>query len=215
MFSRRMMPLRLCLMATVLLVVTLTSGLGSYLVARGYNDYDTTSCRWSYSGGSSFRPKYRLGTYNTPTGIYLTAYTNARQSWNVTQTPVLWQQVTSQSTFRWEAAYFGLAGKLGYFFPGSCPNNIWAGGVTSLNRSELEGPWPDDWWKQYTATHELGHMLSLGHTQPNPNTLAAVMAGIPNQSPPYGWNSPTPDDQCGINSIYTSTVYPPTTPCGY
>ena len=54
----------------VLLLITATSFLGSFLAARAYNDYDTTNCRWAYSGGSTFKPKHRMGPNNTPTGIY-------------------------------------------------------------------------------------------------------------------------------------------------
>lgn len=191
--------------------------------AFAYNNSSNTSCRWPYSGGTgSFNVVWKFATGGTaPTGIYATAYNNARVNWDGSSTPVNFANVTGQSAFQWQAAYNGLNGVFGTF-SGSCPGNVFASGTLTLNRSELDGPWPDNWWKQWTASHEIGHQIALGHTDGLAPFVGGgyiyvggTMTASPDSGPPSGPNGARPDDQCAVNQLYVGTLYPPTTPCGY
>ena len=190
------------------------------LGAGAYNNSVNTNCKWSYSGGSSLtRPKYAYdtGTY-APTGIYAVAMHNARVNWDATASSVLFLNVVGQSSFLWQVRPSSPNGFLGETFRTFGGNNLF-NLTTVILYSQSIGS--DDWLKQWTASHEMGHQIKLGHT----NGLAPYLGGTiyvggtmtpsPDTSGPSGPNGARPDDVCAANQVYVGTIWPPTTPCGY
>lgn len=186
--------------------------------AHAYNNSANTTCRWPFTPGYLLSVTYRPASGSeAPSGIYTTAYDNAKADWYATASPANFTLNSGQSSHRWRIAYQGLTGQLGNRTYTCGSNGKFSTTLVTLNRSELEGPWPDAWYKQWIASHELGHQIALGHTdgQGPWYYVGGTMTASPDQGPPYGANGARPDDVCAVNQIYPSQAWPATTPCGY
>jgi hypothetical protein len=78
--------------------------LGGHLGAHAYNNNTNTSCKWAYSGGASLvYPKYAFDTGQyAPTGLYVTAYENARVNWDASSSPVWFVNVAGSINYVWQ-----------------------------------------------------------------------------------------------------------------
>ena len=70
-----------------------------------------------------------------------------------------------------------------------------------LNRTYLETA--STFTRQAIASHEMGHMIGLGHS--NYQAIMGVNDG--------SFNGTLSDDWCGVNHIYANSIYSPA--CGY
>lgn len=172
-------------------------------------------CSYSYAGGSSLLYlDYRPATGSeTPAGIYYDAFYAARGSWFWTNTPVVFSLASSTGSTHGVSTN-GNQQLLGWTTTPSNNPCVWS--QIRLNTTALNSAyWPHDFWKQYAAAHEMGHHVRLDHTSSHP----AILYSPPNDAfrtasyPQGGWNGPLADDECGTNSKYSSTNWPPT--CGY
>jgi hypothetical protein len=187
---------------------------GNYLTPRAlaYNNYDQQCGQWSYPGGYSQLTLYWVENQSyPPTGDYTTPYANARTSWYNTSTPISFSYSGSASTYH-GVIYNGLDGRAGVTYV-YCNGGYAASASVYLNRSYLE---PGNghacstaFTRQYTAAHELGHNITLGHS----SYSSAVMYWSYNCGSPPAYNAPQSDDVCGVNHLYPSDGWPPT--CGY
>jgi hypothetical protein len=186
--------------------------------ATAYNDYDVMPCTWPYTYNQALQITYRDNPSYPPIGDYAAAMSSARSSWNGTNTPVNFTYSPSGSSLH-AAAYLG-TGYFGIMYPD--PGCYSTGTLSSagvwINRTLHEsGPYTHIFWKQFTAAHELGHNIALGHSTHSGPTI--MQGNMPPSSfrttawPNGGYNGPVQDDECGVNSRYPSISWPPT--CGY
>lgn len=191
--------------------------LGGLRTGSAYNTQ--TNCSWPYSGGYSTLPiTYKNLSGANPYGDYATAFAAARTSWLNTDTPTYFLESGSSSSV-YSVAYLG-GSNLGQTAMTQSGGVCQYASIT-LNASVLaSGSYGHIFWKQFTAAHELGHHIRIGHV-PGYNPAAIMMESAPlfpddfrTATPPSGgWNGPMADDVCGVNNKYPSTGWPPT--CGY
>lgn len=201
--------------AAIALGVAVAS-LGGPLLARAYNNFDNISCRWSNPDDVAIvywkdDPSY------PPSGDYVSAFSQARASWNNAATSAIF--VPTASNYTWGVRDYGdTSGNLLGFVSGTCSsNNPWNYYNLYANSGELDSDaqWTHIFYKQLVGAHEGGHVIALGHSAVTP----AVMHGGPTPGfrlTPYpggAYNGPLADDECGVNTMYASMYYPPS--CGY
>ena len=185
----------------MLLAAAYASGLLGTARVLGYDDYDR-QCHQPYSGGSSllYAAYADDGTY-PPGPTYQSVFDAARLDWSASATPVYFLS-SSQTSWTFGAKYIGSTGAAGvtnYTCSGSGgamdTAKVW------LNRTYTESY--STFTRQALASHEMGHMLGLGHS--NYQAIMGVNDG--------SFNGTLSDDWCGINHIYSNNNYPPV--CGY
>ena len=191
-------------------------GLASTAVA--YNNKDTVFCKHAFDGSFQLTVYWKYDPYYPPTGIYLTAFINARSNWNATTTPVfLLQSTNPNADHHYLAAEpLGLPGPLGntnqnctLFAP-----KRRVGTLVSLNTQRLhqfDPNYPLNGgvsvnYRRSVASHELGHHIGIRHSTVSPS----VMNQQRNRDSIY---TAQVDDECGVNRRYKSSAYPAT--CGY
>lgn len=186
-------------------------------LATAYNDYDNSACKWPYAGGSStLAISYsNAASPNAPTGDYATALSAARVSWLNTSTPAFFFLTTSTSTHGVYA--LGSGSLLGTSIT-NCSGSTRTQTVVKLNSDTLgSGAYSAIFWKQFASAHEQGHHIGLGHSNVFPTIMqspAPNASSFPTASfPTGGYNGPIADDECGVNHLYISTIWPAT--CGY
>lgn len=201
---------RLVAQATVMGVLFAAGVLAQQLSSprvRAYNNSDNPGCSWPYSGGTSqLNIYFRDNPSYPPTSDYTGAYANA--SWAATSSPASFSYSGSGSSLR-GVSYIGATGQLGVTYP-LCSGGYLASASVYLNRTYLEpaaGTYATPFWRQYTAAHELGHNIGLGHSSYSSALMYFVIPGSPT------FNSPQADDICGVNHLYASSSWPPA--CGY
>jgi len=212
---------RLLMRRNVLVIAasTVLLCLASATTAAAYNNFDNIPCKWPYSGGYSQLTLYysNAASPNTPSGDYASAPSAARTSWFNTSTPASFS-FSGSSTSTHGVYALGSGAGLGVTAT-YCSGSTTVQDVVKLNSSTLgSGSYSAIFWKQFTAAHEQGHHINLGHS----NHLPAIMqspapsnpATFPTDPFPNGnYNGPVADDECGVNHSYPSTQWPAT--CGY
>jgi hypothetical protein len=185
--------------AIVCVVLVASAFAGS--VARAYNNFDNMPCQWSY-GGTALGMYWKANPTYPPSGDYASAFSYARSSWNATSSPVIFIESGSAPNLH-GAGYFGTQ-YYGITWP-YCSGGYLASTSVYLNKQLLDSgadPYSGIFWQRFTAGHELGHTIGLGHSSVSP----ALMISEPNQS--VTWNTPRTDDVCGVRSLYPSTTWP-------
>jgi Matrixin len=187
----------IAIMAITLLSFVASFGLTSR--ASAYNNYDNMPCKWAYGGGSSqLNVTWRANPSYPPSGDYFSAFSEGRNDWYDTNTPLVFQSSSSGTSLH-GAGYFGTSYPLGSATL-AASGSFCGSGATYLNMSRLDSLSYTS--KRLTAGHELGHNAGLGHS-----TASASLMRSPGNIAYY---VPQADDVCGINTKYVSTSWPAT-----
>ena len=210
-------------MRIVSLVALVCFGLGLGSSALAYNNYDNPACDWPYSAGGSnplYVPFKNATGGNAPTGDYATALSAARTSWLYSDTPASFAWTGGTGSIH--AIDSWVSFDLGLLYP-NCSGGNMVAPTLFLNTYQLGNtstygdptPYPEKpiFWKQFTAAHEQGHNIGLGHSSVNPALMIASISHSWYDNNPFAFNGPMADDECGVNNVYVSTSWPAT--CGY
>jgi hypothetical protein len=162
--------------------------------AQAYNDLDEIPCKLPYSGGSSYLIVYSQNhPTSPPTGAYTTAFADARFAWSSSSTPSWFILSSSGPTIGQKDLGSGTLGEAnGYCIGGTLvATDIWLDDValSGLGASV----------KQKVAAQEYGHAMGLGHSY----YLSVMKQGLTGIS-----YTPSSDDECAVNTEYTSTRWP-------
>ena len=188
--------------------------LAAATVTSAYNNQDNVACSLPYNYPTAYSIPWQYDSAFPVSGIYLTAYANARANWNGAAGPVYFGSQSS-STYTMGTGTFPSSNWLGITYP-TCTGSMLTSTRVLLNKAFLDGTYlyagqnyGSAFWKQYTAAHELGHSIGLGHSWYSPAIMQAAPPPASFQS--GGYNGVQADDVCGMNNKYLGNTWP----CGY
>ena len=186
----------------LLLPMVLISAFAVTQKVSAYNDYGSYACGFWYGGTGTLGIPYKNHATYPPTGIYLTAFDYAQDSWTVGPHPAAFYSSSLNHTRAVRAVSGGPRGHI----QRNCVGPPWYRTSTEwyVNSSH-----PDlmssDFWKQSAAAHESGHHIWTSHSIVTNAIMDPYRSG--------GHNGPVQDDNCAVQYRYPSTTWP--LQCGY
>ena len=189
--------------AAALAIFLAAMSMGGFAATRtiANNNEGSYKCGFPYSGSGLVAIPWQNDSTHAPTGIYITAFDNAQESWSIGP-HVAYFSYSSTADHKRSARPEGSATRRGHIDRDCSWTRTKTRWWVNIDHPQLVGDVPvPHFWKQSAAAHESGHHIWASHSTHSTNAIMKQGRNDAN-------NGPILDDNCAIQQRYPSTAWP-------